>query len=167
MVQQHQSLGWLWNVRFNQIQEQQKKISSIGNTNEYYTANTQQREDQSNNTITLKDALEHIQEEHLLVNKIADAIVDNELGSNSQRDYSTDQLAHAIKEKYYPSANDNQINSVLSNLADRFDRVATITNQPSPDLQVTMWQSRNRYNYLHGISDYNGESSWYRHRPRI
>ena len=94
MVQQHQSLGWLWNVRFNQIQEQRK---NIGNTKEYYTANTQQREDQSNNTITLKDALEHLQEEHLLVNKIADAIVDNELGSNSQRDYSTDQLAHAIK----------------------------------------------------------------------
>ena len=67
--------------------------------------------------------------------------------------------------KYYSPANDNQINSVLSNLADRIDRVATITNQPSPDLQVTMWQSRNRYNYLHGISD--DEPSWHRYRPGL
>jgi hypothetical protein len=39
----------------------------------------------------------------LLVNKIADAIANNELASDSQQDY--------------PPANDTQINSVLSNLA--------------------------------------------------
>lgn len=116
--------------------------------------------------------MEHLQQEHSLVDKIADAILDNELASDSKVDYSTDQLVQTIKQKYYPPANnvvylnnDNQINSVLSNLADRIDRVATITNQPSPDLQVTMWQSRNRYNYQHGISD--DEPSWHRYRPRL
>ena len=85
---------------------------------------------------------------------------------SSQRDYSTEQLVQSIEQKYYPPANHNQINSVLSNLADRIDRVATITNHHSPDVQVTMWQSRNRYNYLHGIAD-DDEASWHRYRPRI
>jgi hypothetical protein len=155
--------GWVWEVRFNEIQKQ--KASTTGNTKYYIAANTQPGENQSND-ITLKDALEHLQEEHLLVNKISDAILDNELASTSKVDYSTDQLARAIKQKYYPPANDNQINSVLSNLADRIDRVATITNHHSPDVQVTMWQSRNRYNYLHGIAD-DDEASWHRYRPRI
>lgn len=83
MVQQHQTFGWLWQVRFEELQ---KKRSTTGNTKVYHTANTQQ-EDQ-HNTVTLKDALEHLQQEYLLVNKIADAIVDNELASDSQRDYS-------------------------------------------------------------------------------
>jgi hypothetical protein len=118
--------GWVWQLRFKEKQEQ--KTSTTGNTKYYTAINT--RGDQPNDTITPKDALEHLQQEHLLVNKIADAIVDNELAGNSQRDCSTDQLAQTIREKYYPPANDNQINSVLSNLADRIDRVATITNHP-------------------------------------
>jgi len=139
--------GWVWEVQFKDIQKQ--KISTTGNTKYYTAANTQQQEDK-----------------HLLVNNIADAIVDNELASHSQQDYSTDQLAQAIKQKYYPPANDNQINSMLSTLAERIDRIATITNHHSPDVQVTMWQSRNRYNYLHGIAD-DDEASWHRYRPRI
>jgi hypothetical protein len=152
--------GWVWEVRFKDIQKQ--KISTTGNTR-YYTAANAQQEDQY---VTRKDALEQLKEEYLLVNKIADAIVNNELANDSQRDYSTDQLVQTIKEKYYPPANDTQINSVLSNLADRIDRIATMTNRPSPDLQVTMWQSRGRYNYLHGISD-DDNPSWYRYRPRL
>jgi len=142
--------GWVWEVRFKGIQNQ--KRSTTGST-KYYTASRQQQEDQPNNTTTLKVVLENLQQEHLLVNKIADAILDNELASDSGADYSTDHIAQTIKQKYYPPANDNQINSVLSNLADRIDRVATITNHPSPDVKVTMWQSRKRYNDRNGVDD--------------
>jgi len=144
---------------------QKQKASTIGNTKYYTAANTQQQEDQPNDTLII-DPLEHLQQENLLVNKIADAILDNERASNCQQDYSTEQLVQTIREKYYPPANDNQINSVLSNLTDRIDRIATITNRPSPDLQVTMWQSRSRYNYQYGISD-DDNPSWYRYRPRL
>lgn len=98
--------------RFKEVQKQ-KASSTTTNTKYYSAANTQEDNQQPNNTITLKDALEHLQEEYSLVNKIADTILDNELASNSQRDYSTDQLVHTIKQKYYPPASDNQINSVL------------------------------------------------------
>ena len=106
--------GWVWEVRFKGIQNQ--KRSTTGST-KYYTASRQQQEDQPNNTTTLKVVLENLQQEHLLVNKIADAKANNELASDSQQDYSTDQLIQTFKQKYYPPANDTQINSVLSNLA--------------------------------------------------
>ena len=154
--------GWVWELRFKEIQNQNQRTSATRNTNYYAAANTQQQEDPPNNII-LKDAIEHLQREHLLVNRISDAILDNELASDSKAAYSTDQLAHAIKRKYYPPTNDNQINSVLSNLANRIDRVATITNHPSPDRKVTMWQSRSRHNYQHGISD-DDKPSWFMHR---
>jgi hypothetical protein len=92
---------------------QKQKASTIGNTKYYTAANTQQQEDQPNDTLII-DPLEHLQQENLLVNKIADAILDNERASNCQQDYSTEQLVQTIREKYYPPANDNQINSVLS-----------------------------------------------------
>lgn len=94
--------GWVWEVRFKEYKQLYlKNTSTTGNTKYYTAANTQQQEDKPNNT--LKDALEDLQQEHLLVNKIADAIANNELASDSQQDF--------------PPANDTQINSVLSNLA--------------------------------------------------
>jgi len=105
--------GWVWEVRFKEIQNQ--KTSTTGNIKYYTAANKRQEEDKPNNT--LKDAVEDLQQEHLLVNKIADAKANNELASDSQQDYSTDQLIQTFKQKYYPPANDTQINSVLSNLA--------------------------------------------------
>jgi hypothetical protein len=141
--------GWVWEVRFNEIQRH--KASNTGNTKYYTAANTQ--DNQPNDPITLKDALEHLQEEHLLVNKIGDAILNNELGSESKAAYSTYQLAQIIQQKYFPPASDHQIISLLSSLVGRSDKVATITNHLSPDHQVTMWQSRNRYNDLNAIDN--------------
>src|SRR4051812_11400088 len=132
-----QPFGWLWRVRFDEL-EQQGRINNNNSTssNTYYTVKTQE-----NRPITIKNALEYLQEEHLLVNKISDAILNNELASGSTATYSTDQLVQAIKQKYYPSASEGQINSVLSNLAGQINMVATVTNNVRPDHQVTIWQS--------------------------
>jgi len=149
IFQMAEPFEWLWHVRFNQIQGQ-KRVGTTGNTKYYNAANTQ---DNQPNNITLEDALEHLQHEHFLVNEIADAIVDNELASDSKVAYSTDQLAQIVQQKYFPPASDHQINSVLSSLAGRSERVATTTNDLSPDHQVTMWQSQKRYNDLNAIDN--------------
>ena len=60
--------------------------------------------------MTIKDALEHLQQERLIVNKISDALLNNEMAIDSTTTYSTDQIVHVIKQKYYPPASDAQIN---------------------------------------------------------
>jgi hypothetical protein len=83
-------------------------------------------------TINIKDALEHLQQEHLIVNKISDAILNNVLASDSILTYSTDQLVQSIKQKYCPQASKAQINSVLSNLGGQINRVASKTKHLAP-----------------------------------
>ena len=41
--------------------------------------------------------------------------MDNGRSENYPNMYSTDQLAHIIRQKYFPAANDARVNSILEN----------------------------------------------------
>jgi hypothetical protein len=110
----------------------------------YFDASTK------NQPMTIKDALIHLLEERSLVDKISGALLENELSSDSPNVYSTDQLTQIIRQKYYPPAREDQINSVLSNLAGQVTKVESET-VGKPDHQVTLWQSTSRYNYVNGL----------------
>jgi hypothetical protein len=109
----HLPFGWLFNARFKkkELKEQQqqkqhqqpKKSSNTGNTKASYcctTANTQEQE--GNQQHTIKDTLEHLKDHRSLIYKISGAITDNELSSQSKNTYTSDQLAHITKQKYFP-----------------------------------------------------------------
>jgi predicted transcriptional regulator len=75
--------------------------------------------------------LDHATEQYSLVQKITGAITDNELSSQSKNTYTSDQLAHIIKQKYFPLASNDQVNSVLKHLAEDHTNVASQTTYPS------------------------------------
>jgi hypothetical protein len=76
-----------------------------------------------------------------VINKIAGAITDNELQVNPNT-YTSDQLAHITKQKYFPPASNDHVNTVLQHLAEDHTKVAAQTKHISPPEQTMLYQSR-------------------------
>jgi hypothetical protein len=123
-----------------------------------------QQQQQQEEKAALKDALDHIIDRDSVIDKIAGAITDNELSSQSKNTYTSDQLKHIIKLKYFPPASNDQVNSVLQHLAEDHTQVATQTTYPSSDIQGTTYQSRTYHNHIHGLEQ---GKQHFAHRPRL
>jgi hypothetical protein len=65
---------------------------------------------------------------------------DNELSSQSKNTYTSDQLARIIKQKYFPPSSNDQVNSVLTHLAEDHTKVAA---------QIEHFHRFHRMNKLH------------------
>jgi hypothetical protein len=164
----HLPFGWLFNARFKkkerkeqqqqqqQQHQQRKKGSNTGNTKASYyyaTANTQQQE--GNQQHTLKHALDLLKDQRSLIYKIYDAITDNELSSQSKNTYTSDELGHIIKQKYFPPASNDYVHSVLQHLAEDHTKVAAQTKHISPPEQTMLYQSRAYHNHIYGLENKN------------
>ena len=111
MTELHEPHGSLFDTRLKEL-ERQKQLRQ------------QQQQQEENQQPTLNDTLDHLQQEHSIIDKIAGAITDNELSSQSKNTYTSDQLARIIKQKYFPPSSNDQINSVLTHLAEDHTKVA-------------------------------------------
>ena len=138
MTELHEPHGWLFDTRLKQF-ERQKQL--------------RQQQQEQKEKVLLNQALDHATEQYSLVQKNTGAITDNELSSQPKNTYTSDQLAHIIKQKYFPPASNDQVNSVLQHLAQDHTKVATQTEYPLPDRQVTTYQSRSHYNHIHGLKN--------------
>jgi hypothetical protein len=132
MTELHEPHGWLFDTRLKEF-ERQKQLRQ------------QQRQQKQEEKVLLNEALDHLKQEHSIIEKISGAITDNELSSQSKNTYTSDQLKHIIKQKYFPPASNDQVNSVLTHLAEDHTNVAAQTEYHSPDRQVTTYQSRSHY----------------------
>jgi hypothetical protein len=93
MTELHEPHGWLFDTRLKEF-ERHKRLR-------------QQRQQKQEEKILLNEALDHLEQEHSIIDKIAGAITDNELSSQSGNTYTSDQLAHIIKQKYFPPASND------------------------------------------------------------
>jgi protease II len=78
----------------------------------------QQQEQKQEEKVLLNQALDHLKQEYSIIGKISGAITDNELSSQSKNMYTSDQVVHIIEQKYFPPTSNDQVNSVLTHLAD-------------------------------------------------
>src|ERR1051325_10338446 len=125
MTELHEPHGWLFDTRLKEF-ERQKQL--------------RQQQQEQEEKVLLNKALDHATEQYSLVQKITGAITDNELSSKSKDTYTSDQLAHIIRQRYFPPASNYQVNSVLTHLAEDYANVAAQTKYPSPYRQVTTYQ---------------------------
>jgi hypothetical protein len=142
MTELHEPHGWLFDTRLKEL-ERQKQLRQ------------QQQQQEENQQPTLKDTLDHLQQEHSIIDKIAGAITDNELSSQSKNTYTSDQLARIIKQKYFPPASNDHVNSILQHLAEDHTKVAAQTKHISPPEQTMLYQSRAYHNHIYGLENKN------------
>jgi hypothetical protein len=112
MTELHEPHGWLFDAWLKEF-ERQKQL--------------RQQQQEQEEKVLLNEALDHLKHEHSIIEKIAGAITDNELSSQSENTYTLDQLAHIIKQKYFPPASNDHVNSVLRHLAEDHTKVAAQT----------------------------------------
>jgi hypothetical protein len=86
MTELHEPHGWLFDTRLKQFERQKQP---------------RQQQQKQKEKVLLNQALDHATEQYSLVQKITGAITDKELSSQSKNTYTSDQLAHIIKQKYF------------------------------------------------------------------